>query len=337
MRMIRELFIAFVIDPSVKKDVTAFITSSLTTGQQLLQNATGKPSGPGILRSCIRNKVDFISSRVGIQQRASLSLSDMNVKIKSSRWAGKLTSSIVKRSLNFSRKFCLISFESNTLLPSSPLTTSILSQRLQMIVDKWKKLVFLSHAFNQSSQDFCCHNPSLHMSHSFSLAWSAASILPLETKGSAFWTSKIFWMRVLILTWQSPNTSLFHFRRALQVPSCILHNLEYYEPLTSSFYALSMTEQHLGSLVHVASKRKGLWAKESLGQVSKRSGEWFELMALRCEMQALGKASLHAMFVKPLSSLLLTAALLNLYLAHVNLFLENPKSIALNSNIRSLR
>ena len=254
----------------------------------------------------------------------------MNVEIKSSRWARKLTSSIVKRSSNFSRKFCLISFQSNTQLPSSPLTTSILSQRLQMIVDKWKKLVFLSHAFNQSSLDFCRHNPSMCMSHSFSLDWSTASILPLETKGSAFWTFKIFWMRVLILTWQSPNTSLFHFRRALQVPYCILHNLEYYEPLTSSFYALSMTEQHLGSLVHVALKRKGLWAKEPLGQVSKRSGEWFELMALRCEMQTLRKASLHALLVMPLSSLLLTAALLYLCLAHVNLFLENPKSIALN-------
>lgn len=33
MRMIRELFISFVIDPLVKKDVTAFITSSLATGQ----------------------------------------------------------------------------------------------------------------------------------------------------------------------------------------------------------------------------------------------------------------------------------------------------------------
>ena len=234
MRMIRELFISFVIDPLVKKDVIVFITSSFTTDQQLLQNATGKPSGLGILRSCIRNKVDFISSRVGIQQRASLSISDLNVEIKSSRWAGKLTSLIMKRSLNFFRKFCLISFESVTQLPSSPLTTSILSQRLQMIVDKWKKLVFLSHAFNQSSLDFCHHNPSLRMSHSFSLAWSAALILPLETKGLAFWTSKIFWMRILILTWQSPNTSLFHFRRALKVPSCILHNLEYYEPLTSS-------------------------------------------------------------------------------------------------------
>lgn len=227
--------------------------------------STGKPLGPGAFRLGMWNKVALISSGVGMLHSAKLSSSEMTGGIRSSKWSGKLTFSAVKCCLKLSRKCCLISPVSVIQTPSSDLIASILFCRRLMMVDRWKNLVFLSLSLSHSSLDFSRHKTSLFKSHSLSSAWRAASDLPLLFEGLALWTLEIFWIRVLILTWQRPKTSLFHLRRAWRVASCFLHNLVKLDPMTSSFRAFSMTTKHRGSRIQATSNRKGLWAKAFLG------------------------------------------------------------------------
>lgn len=222
------------------------------------------------------NKVDLISLGVGMLRRAILSSSEMTAETRSSKWSGKLTSSAVKWCLKLSRKCCLIRPLSVIQFPSFDLIASILFYRCLMMVDKWKNLMLLSPSFSHSSLDFWRHKTSLLMSHSLNLAWRTASVLPLLFEGLAFWTSEIFQMRVLILTWQRPNTSLFHLRRSWQVATCFLHNLVKLYPLTSSFQAFSMTTKHRGSRIQALQIRKAygqrrLWDRYLKGVVYDRN------------------------------------------------------------------
>ena len=150
------------------------------------------------------------------------SSSMMQLVRRLSRCSGKFTYSSANKLLKEEKNRCLIWFELVTHLPSSILVASISFCLLLMMVERWKKIVFLSPSFSHSSRDFYFQRFSLLKRHFDSLIWSSWSILPLFSKGGLFWTSKILSINRLILTWQCLNTSLFPLWSASLVLACFL-------------------------------------------------------------------------------------------------------------------
>lgn len=194
------------------------------------------------------NRVDFISSGVGILESSVLSSLVMHGRTRCSRWGGKLSSPWLNKFLYLSKKRLLIELVFMSHVPLSSWIASMLFCLRLIIVDRWKNLVFLSLSLSHNSLDFWCHKDLLLRSHSDNSDWSACSLGPVFSEGGSAWTALIFCSKAFILSCQFPKTSLFHFWRASLVEACFLQNLMNSEPMTFSFQASSMTEEHRSSL-----------------------------------------------------------------------------------------